>query len=194
MDEQQLLEELNKILGKNSKELGILIRELKQRVGRGESGAELQKALTKLKGNTDRLSSENKKLVTDLEKLENQISATDKAFKRVSGTIGNTVDKIFQYGDANVRGAEQIGFFTESLKQFPILGNAVNDLGKSLDFNIDNFRSLASIGADFNQSLLDLELRLEMLGYHYWNSQILLQATIQCWLDCLEMPPLEQFK
>ena len=158
MDEQQLLEELNKILGKNSKELGILIRELKQRVGRGESGAELQKALTKLKGNTDRLSSENKKLVKDLEKLENQISATDKAFKQVSGTIGNTVDKIFQYGDANVRGAEQIGFFTESLKNFPILGNAVNDLGKSLDFNINNFRSLASIGADFNQSLVGLRI------------------------------------
>lgn len=158
MDEQQLLEELNRILGRNSKELSSLIREIKNRVGRGESGAELQKALAKLKGNTDKLSTENKKLVTELEKLENQINATDKAFKKVSGSIGDTVNKIFSYGDANVKGAEQIGFFTDALKQFPVLGPAINDLGKSLDFNINNFRSLASIGADFNQSLIGLRI------------------------------------
>ena len=61
MDEQQLLEELNKILGKNSKELSLLIKELKTRVGRGETGADLQKALAKLKGNTDKLSASSKK-------------------------------------------------------------------------------------------------------------------------------------
>jgi len=158
MDEQQLLEELNKILGKNSKELGSLIRELKQRVGRGESGAELQKALAKLKGNADKLSASNKKQLEELEKLEKQINATQKAFNKVTGALGDSLGKIFQYGDANVRGAEQIGFFTDALKQFPVLGPAINDLGKSLDFNINNFRSLASIGADFNQSLVGLRI------------------------------------
>ena len=158
MDEQQLLEELNKILGKNSKELGSLIRELKQRVGRGESGADLQKALGKLKGNADKLSASNKKQLEELEKLEKQIESTEKAFKRVQGTIGDVGGQLFKLGDAGVRGAEQISFYTDSLRQFPILGAAVADLGASLDFNINNFRSLASIGADFNQSLVGLRI------------------------------------
>ena len=158
MDEQQLLEELNKILGKNSKELSLLIKELKTRVGRGETGADLQKALAKLKGNTDKLSASSKKQLEELEKLENQISATQKAFQKVSGAIGDTVDTVFRFGDAGQKGAEQIEFFTSGLKQFPILGPAINDLGKSLDFNINNFRALASIGADFNQSLVGLRI------------------------------------
>ena len=76
MDETQLLEELNKILGRNSKELGALIREIKQRVGRGESSAELQRALAKLKANTVNLSNANKKQVEQIEKLEKSIEQT----------------------------------------------------------------------------------------------------------------------
>jgi len=106
MDEQQLLEELNKILGKNSKELGSLIRELKQRVGRGESGAELQKALAKLKTNTEKLSAANKKQVEELEILEKNIEAAGRAFKKVQGTIGDVGGQLFKLGDAGVRGAE----------------------------------------------------------------------------------------
>ena len=85
MDETQLLEELNKILGRNSKELGALIREIKQRVGRGESSAELQRALAKLKANTVNLSNANKKQVEQIEKLEKSIEQTEKAFKKVKG-------------------------------------------------------------------------------------------------------------
>ena len=158
MDEQQLLEELNKILGKNSKELSLLIKELKTRVGRGETGADLQKALAKLKGNTDKLSASSKKQLEELEKLETQINATQKAFQKVSGAIGDTVDTVFRFGADGQKGAEQIEFFTSGLNQFPILGPAINDLGKSLDFNINNFRALASIGADFNQSLVGLRI------------------------------------
>ena len=139
MDEQQLLEELNKILGKNSKELGSLIRELKQRVGRGETGADLQKALTKLKTNTEKLSAANKRQVEELETLEKNIEATGRAFKKVQGTIGDVGGTLFKLGDAGARGAEQISFYTDSLKQFPVLGAAVADLGASLDFNINNF-------------------------------------------------------
>jgi len=158
MDEQQLLEELNKILGKNSKELGNLIKELRTRVGRGDSGQDLQKALAKLKGNSDKLSASNKKQLDELEKLEKQIDSTEKAFKRVKGTLGDVGETLFKLGDAGTKGAEQISFYTDALKTFPILGAAVNDLGKSLDFNIDNFRALASIGADFNQSLVGLRI------------------------------------
>ena len=157
MDETQLLEELNKILGRNSKELGALIREIKQRVGRGESSAELQRALAKLKANTVNLSNANKKQVEQIEKLEKSIEQTEKAFKKVKGTIGDG-DTLFKLGDAGVRGAEQISFYASSVKNFPILGAAINDLGSSLDFNINNFRALASIGADFNQSLVGLRI------------------------------------
>tara|TARA_A100001388_G_scaffold269966_2_gene246959 strand:- start:1551 stop:3677 length:2127 start_codon:yes stop_codon:yes gene_type:complete len=158
MDETQLLEELNKILGRNSKELGALIREIKQRVGRGESSAELQRALAKLKANTVNLSNANKKQVEQIEKLEKSIEQTEKAFKKVKGTIGDVGDTLFKLGDAGVRGAEQISFYASSVKNFPILGAAINDLGSSLDFNINNFRALASIGADFNQSLVGLRI------------------------------------
>jgi len=181
MDEQQLLEELNKILGRNSKELSALIKELKTRVGRGESNADLTKALVKLKGNTNQLSKENKDLVQELEKLEKQVVATDKAFKKVGTTIGDVGGTLFKLGDAGQKGAEQIGFYTGALKNFPVLGAAVDELGKSLDFNINNFRALASIGADFNQSLVGLRLAardsrlplLEFTDFIAGNNQVL---------------------
>jgi hypothetical protein len=74
-----------------------------------------------------------------------------KTAKRLAGGL-------FTLGDASIDGAEKISFYSSALKNVPFVGGAIDELGKSLDYNIGNFRQLASVGADFGQSLVQMRL------------------------------------
>ena len=75
----------------------------------------------------------------------------NKTAKRLAGGL-------FTLGDASIDGAEKISFYSDALKNVPFVGGAIDELGKSLDYNIGNFRQLASVGADFGQSLVQMRL------------------------------------
>ena len=56
--------------------------------------------------------------------------------------------------DASTTGTSKLGYFTKSFEGTVLA--PFNILAKSLDYNIDNYKSLASYGADFGKSLLGL--------------------------------------
>lgn len=56
--------------------------------------------------------------------------------------------------DASTIGTDKLGYFTKSFEGS--IFQPFNALAKSLDYNIDNYKTLASFGADFGKSLLGL--------------------------------------
>jgi hypothetical protein len=100
-----------------------------------------------------------------LQDLDDEYEAQYKVLRRnrelqedIFKTNRALVGTLYGLGDASVTGAEKISHYTKSFASFPLFGQAVSDLGNSLDFNIENFRSLASVGADFGQSLIQLRV------------------------------------
>ena len=102
------------------------------------------------------------KIQEDLqEAYENNIKALEasaKVQKDITQVGKKLTDSLFGLGDASVRGADTFQYYTKSLESFPVLGPLINDFGSSLDFNADVFKSLASLGADFGQSLVNLRI------------------------------------
>lgn len=99
------------------------------------------------------------------EDLESQIKAEtrerEKA-EKVLGDIRKTGERLknsfIGLGDASVTGAEKISYYSGAFKDAPLVGGIIDGLGKSLDFNIDTFRVLSSVGADFGRDLIALRL------------------------------------
>lgn len=75
---------------------------------------------------------------------------------RINKTQKSLIDSFVGLGDASVSGAEKISYYTGAFKDFPLIGSGFDAIGKSLDFNINMFRTLASVGGDFGQSLIRL--------------------------------------
>jgi len=101
-----------------------------------------------------------------LQDLDDEYEAQYKILRRnreiqedIAKTNKNLLDTLYGLGDASVTGAEKISHYTDAFKSFPLFGQAIADIGGSLDFNIDTFRSLASVGADFGQSLVALRIQ-----------------------------------
>ena len=57
--------------------------------------------------------------------------------------------------DAGKR-VESFEDITKHFEKFPLIGTLTNKLGKSIDFNVSNFKTLAQVGADFNSSIIQL--------------------------------------
>lgn len=100
-----------------------------------------------------------------LEKLNGEFETNlknlriEKKIKEDLNTVGKKlVDSLFGLGDAQTQNADKIEYYTRSFESFPFVGKAVNEFGKSIDFNVDVFKALASLGADFNQSLVNLRI------------------------------------
>lgn len=85
------------------------------------------------------------------QKRQQELKETrDKYKKSLNDIFGN----IASLGDASTTGSERVSYFTKALSNTPL--KPFDDLTKSLDYNIDNYRLLASYGADFGKSLLGL--------------------------------------
>lgn len=85
------------------------------------------------------------------QKRQQELKETrDKYKKSLNDFFGN----ITSLGDASTTGSERVSYFTKALSNTPL--KPFDDLTRSLDYNIDNYRLLASYGADFGKSLLGL--------------------------------------
>ena len=159
MDEEKLIADLEKVLGKQNKDINLLIAEFKRLVRNDKlSSSQISKVISDF----EKLNKLEKKVtdqqLKDLQAFTKSIDQGRKILNDFNKTTEKITGTIFSLGDAGVTGAEKIGFYTRSLEGLPIFGQAIADLGDSLDFNIENFRSLASVGADFGQSLIALRI------------------------------------
>ena len=117
-----------------------LVRDIKA----GKDWEELSKEQRKLLDDLNSVYEEQEKVLQRNIGLQKDISKTYRA-------LGNT---LYGLSDAGVTGAEKITHYTKSFESFPLFGQAISDLGSSLNFNIETFRTLSEVGADFGQSLV----------------------------------------
>ena len=159
MDEQELIRAIEKSSANTNKAVQQLIAELKK-PGRAKYRdiQNLAGELTKLAKNAKTNNEEFKQLADQAAELARKMSINAKLQDDINSTASKLVNTFFSLGDAAVTGKDNISFFTESVRNFPFVGAVAADLGKSLDFNIDQFRALASVGADFSQSLVQLRI------------------------------------
>ena len=162
MDEDQIIQRLEKLLGNQNKDITRLIAEFRTKIRAGQlSTGDTQQAIKAFKNlaqNSKNLNDEQKKQIADLEKFAKSIENSIRIVGDFNSTLGKITGSLFGLGDATVTGAEKIGYYTNALQDVPLIGKSIDALGQSLDFNIDNFRSLASVGADFGQSLIQLRV------------------------------------
>lgn len=116
---------------------------LKLQIGRY---SELDKALQQItKAEKEAREQEEKKI----DAVKKSIQAQQKFTEQLIGTYASL-------GDAQTQNADKLQYFSKSFEGVPLVGEAFHALAKSLDYNIDNYRLLASYGADFGKSLIGL--------------------------------------
>lgn len=152
-----------------------LIDNLKRKGRGGPTGREIQQELVKRAQTIrqfDQLNDRLKKMAKSagladetLEDINDAYVETNKHLRRqhklqedLNNSLASLKKGVFSLGDASTKGGEEIATYTGMFKDIPIIGTGLNDFGKSLDFNIDIFRQLASVGADFGQSLIQLRI------------------------------------
>ena len=122
---------------------------------------ELLKAIRAGKAQS-KLSAEQRNLIDQVNDAYNDqykiLERNNKIQKDINEVGKRLTDSLFGLGDAQTKGADRIEYYTRSFESFPFVGKAVNEFGKSLDFNVDVFKSLASLGADFSSSLVNLRI------------------------------------
>lgn len=158
----------------DEQDLKKLITELRAGMGdtrtlikRAQAEKDSLKALEKLNDefkrlvkNTANLNDEDRKRLNEVVKLNEQEIDQKKKNLELQERIMKANERMRKsfigLGDASVTGAERISYYTGAFKDIPIFGASIDALGRSLDFNLDQFRTLATLGADFGQSLIEL--------------------------------------
>ena len=155
---QDLLEKLVQGLKQGTTSSRAAQEELVRRSKTLKQYAEYNKALEKLvKKETDL-----KEITEDLsEGYSDQYDVLRKNLKMQEDVVDglrNLRNGVISLGDASKDGGDKIATYTGVFKEFPILGQGLNILGESFDFNLKTFRSLAEVGADFGQSLVQMRI------------------------------------
>lgn len=109
--------------------------------------------LIKTTGITAKLQQEHIKAIQKEIEARNQ---SEKILDDFKDTAKKVKDTFIGLGDATTDGANRISYYSGALANVPFVGSAIDAFGKSLDFNVENFRSLSSVGADFGKSLVGL--------------------------------------
>jgi len=159
MTEQELIQAIEKSSANTNTSIQKLVAELKK-PGRANF-RDLQKLAKELEDLAKKSKTNNKEfkdLADQAKDLARKMGINARILDDINSTASKLVNTFFSLGDAAVTGKDNISFFTESVRNFPFVGAVAADLGKSLDFNIDQFRALASVGADFSQSLVQLRI------------------------------------
>ena len=160
--DDELIQKFEKLIDKNDKNTTALLNELKQKARSGKltfrDVEKLELELRKLAKTAKNNQSEFQKLADETEEVGKKMKTNKRLLDDINATSSNLIGSFFSLADASKTGKENIAFMTEGFRNFPFVGAAFADLGQSLDFNIDQFRSLASVGADFNQSLVNLRM------------------------------------
>ena len=92
----------------------------------------------------------------ELKDLQGSIKENLETYKKYNSTLKNVSASVIGLGKAAYAGEGSISGFTESIRRFGLAGEIIADFGKSLDINIETYRSLAQTGAAFGQSIVQL--------------------------------------
>lgn len=96
----------------------------------------------------------NKVLNKQIEAEKKRESERETIHKKYREAIKGLGTSFVGLADASTTGTDRLGYFTKSFEGS--IFQPFNLLAKSLDYNIDNYKTLASFGADFGKSLLGL--------------------------------------
>lgn len=139
-------------------------------IARAKAEKDVLKALEKVNDElkkylktTKDLNDEDKKQLNEMIDLtEKEIDQRKKNLQlqeRIQRSTDRLRNSFMGLGDASVTGAEKISYYTSAFKDFPIFGRAIDELGKSVEFNLDTFKTLSSVGADFGGTFIALRLQ-----------------------------------
>jgi hypothetical protein len=106
----------------------------------------------------------NKKIEEEKEKREKLIQGF-KELGAVIGKIGDVVGKTLGYAFNNA--TPKVTDFTDALSGVPLLGPAIGAMGKALQDNMDIYRSITTVGADFAGSMSEMKLAVTQTGLSY---------------------------
>lgn len=96
-----------------------------------------------------------KKVTGPLTKMYKGATLATLAFDGLTSAVKGAFSLAGSFLDAGKR-VESFEDITKNFEKFPLIGTLTNKLGKSIDFNVSNFKTLAQVGADFNSSIIQL--------------------------------------
>jgi hypothetical protein len=104
-----------------------------------------------------------------LDKFNRILEEVDKAEKERERRRKDLADKriklekdvmaaTFKFGDATTKNADNLSYFSSAFKEVPVLGPGFGLLAGSLDYTIEQYKSLSASGADFGKSMIGMRL------------------------------------
>ena len=88
--------------------------------------------------------------------LGDDLTSISKKFSELEDSLRAVRSSLRGFGAAAYSGTGSISEFTESLRGSSEILNFVADLGKTFDVNAETFRGLTEVGANFNQSIVEM--------------------------------------
>lgn len=166
MDTEKLIQDLINTLRLGQGDKRAIIQKAK---AEKDSLAALEKLTAEYKKQLENLKKQGNLNKEDLKILNEVLKVTEHEIdqkkinlewhKRINRANKTLLESFVGLADAGTAGGEKISYYTGAFREVPLVGNAIHALGKSLDFNINNFRLLADAGADFGKSLIGLRLQ-----------------------------------
>ena len=153
-DFEQIIEELKKAVTGGAGDRRALERKAKELSINKEYHKGLEKFAREKK--LDKLSKKLGTTEENLEGLQDQIKDNLDQYKKYNSALKNVSASVIGLGKAAYAGEGSISGFTENIRRLGLVGEIIADFGKSLDINIETYRSLAQTGAAFGQSIIQL--------------------------------------
>ena len=153
-DFEQIIEELKKAITGGAGDRRNLERKAKELSINKEYHKGLEKFAREKK--LDKLSKKLGTTEENLEGLQDQIKDNLDQYKKYNSALKNVSASVIGLGKAAYAGEGSISGFTENIRRLGLVGEIIADFGKSLDINIETYRSLAQTGAAFGQSIIQL--------------------------------------
>ena len=130
----------------------------KQKDATGISEAQLKKLNEQILDAEDSLDKFNRILEeVDKAEKERERRRKDLADKRIK-LEKDVMSATFKFGDATTKNADNLSYFASAFKEVPVLGPGFGLLAGSLDYTIEQYKSLSAMGADFGKSMIGMRL------------------------------------
>ena len=130
----------------------------KQKDATGISEAQLKKLNEQILDAEESLDKFNKVLEeVDKAEKERERRRKDLADKRIK-LEKDVMSATFKFGDATTKNADNLSYFASAFKEVPVLGPGFGLLAGSLDYTIEQYKSLSAMGADFGKSMIGMRL------------------------------------
>lgn len=92
-------------------------------------------------------------------KLKSAVVDTAAAIGGLVGSVlGTTVNIISSFASTLVSGTSKLSDFSKILQPIPLVGNLFHTLTVALESNVETWRKLSSVGASFNNSILNMRI------------------------------------